>query len=192
MKRRSSLGLVGLLGLVGGVRAETIKINEIVTEPQTDWNDNGAITDIDEFVELYNPNSFPVNVEGYLLVMTDTTPSVQELSGIIPPRSYLVEQNPAGNINNNVMIEIYNLENALEDSVTLGNWDDGNVEDNAPSGNSVGTFDESISYFNENWINTYGTPGAPNVPELPTWVVLGAGSLALVTRRSIREERYLF
>ncbi|NIR52986.1 T9SS type A sorting domain-containing protein [candidate division KSB1 bacterium] len=73
--------------------APAIVINEIVTDPQQDWNDSeagndtpfdnvpgsGTGTDTDEWLELYNADSEAVNLEqgdGWTLELLDTTPEI--------------------------------------------------------------------------------------------------------------------
>ncbi len=58
----------------------SVLINEVVTDPQTDWSTNnfngqpgsGSITESDEYVEIYNASGQTLNLTGWYLVFTDS------------------------------------------------------------------------------------------------------------------------
>ncbi|MFH1270953.1 MAG: lamin tail domain-containing protein [Nanoarchaeota archaeon] len=165
------------------VRAGPVYINEAVVDPQQDHSGSGNITPSDEFFELYNSGDSPVSLDGWTLGLIDTTPTVETLSGEIGVRDWFLISDPAGAQNNNGRLELWNDSGGLEDSVSYGNWDDGNILDNAPSGNSSWLGDESLSRYPDgsgNFIKTYATPGRANVPEPMSGLLVLGGLAGLV------------
>jgi hypothetical protein len=141
-------------------------INEIVADPQRDWNDSagdstpfdatpgsGSVTPADEWIELYNPSAAVVDLSGWTLVMTDGTPATELLGvgdavlgfsaggalGTYRPGEYLMIGNPKGDLNNTVTIELYDARGELVDRVALGG------DAGGPSGNATGSDDEAIA-----------------------------------------------
>lgn len=144
-----------------------VKINEIVTNPQQDYNQSGGITDTDEYIELFNSsftNSY--SLEGWRLELIDTTPESQILSNtIIPPRGFYVIQNQKGSQNNNGQIILYDSQSNIVDSISYGNWEGATIT----NGNAHGLSDESLSRYpdgNPNWIKTSASRGMPNMANL--------------------------
>jgi hypothetical protein len=146
--------------------ASQVVINEIVADPQRDWNDssgggtpfdatpgNGSVTGADEWVELYNGSDVVVDLTGWTLVMTDTTPASEPIgsgeamlsfsaSGVLSafqPGEFLVVGNPKGDLNNTVTLELYDALGVLVDRVALGG------DGGGPSGNATGSDDEAIA-----------------------------------------------
>lgn len=145
-------------------------ISEVVTDPQTDWSTNGfngtdgggAITSVDEYVELYNASGRDIDIRGWYLVMEDGTPatnviddslvknkSTEDDISAFPAGGYWILGNPAGAINNTAHITLYDGDPAagatLIASVTMGFYDDGEVEDNAPTGNATSKDNEAVA-----------------------------------------------
>jgi hypothetical protein len=129
-------------------------INEIVADPQRDWNDSGgSVTGADEWVELYNGSGAVLDLSGWALVMTDGTPATELLgsddavltfsaSGALSafqPGQYLVVGNPKGDLNNTVTLELYDARGVLMDRVELGG------DGGGPSGNATSNDDEAIA-----------------------------------------------
>jgi hypothetical protein len=73
-----------------------LTINEVVTDPQQDWDDSGGgngqpfdatpgvgnedeITADDEWIEIYNGTGSPIDITGYRLVMTDSSTHTEVL-----------------------------------------------------------------------------------------------------------------
>lgn len=151
-----------------------VLINEIVTDPQVDWNDseggNGVrfddvpgtapATETDEWVELLNVSGTPVNLTSWTLYMFDTTPSscvlgsTQYHAGLssgstvagLQPMGRLVIGNPPGAINNNSHLVLRNANGTVVDEVELGDLDFAadGTSNNAPSGDAHGGWDEAI------------------------------------------------
>jgi hypothetical protein len=146
--------------------ASQVVINEVVADPQRDWNDssgggtpfdatpgNGSVTGADEWVELYNGSGVVVDLTGWTLVMTDTTPAIEPIgsgeamlsfsaSGALSafqPGEFLVVGGPKGDLNNTVTLELYDALGVLVDRVALGGNGGG------PSGNATGSDDEAIA-----------------------------------------------
>ncbi len=100
----------------------TIVINEFVSDPVEGGN---------EWVELYNAGSSPVDLEGWRLF--EGAGRATALEGELGVDEYLIVE-PRGNLNNSgdtiYLLDPYDTE---IDRVTYGNWDDGDESDNSPS-----------------------------------------------------------
>jgi len=123
-----------------------IVINEFVADPQTDWDNDTNTNSNDEWFELFNKDTTAVNLSGWEL--TEGAGSSTPLSGFIQPNGFVVFINPSGALNNGG--DLLNLTDQFGrqiDVVAYGNWDDGNVFDNAPVGTSNDIFDECIARF---------------------------------------------
>ena len=125
--------------------SSAIVINEFTTDPQTDRNGDNKTTGSDEWFELYNPDSNPVNLSGWTLNLTDGTNVTVHLEGIIQPNKYFTILNPTSDQKNDGQITLYNSEGVLVDSVAHGTWNDGNITDNAPDGNADSFSDECLA-----------------------------------------------
>jgi hypothetical protein len=125
--------------------SSAIVINELVTDPQTDWDKSNSTGSGDEWIELFNPSNQTLNITNWTLIMNDSTPSTQQLADLIPPGKYKIVLNPEGVMNNDGQILLHDNLGQLIDSVTYGNWDDGNKSDNAPTGNSADYSDECLA-----------------------------------------------
>ncbi|MBI5804133.1 hypothetical protein HY450_02725 [Candidatus Pacearchaeota archaeon] len=62
MKKSYLLAALTSLGVYSSAKADTIKINEFVVDPQQDHNSDGSITPSDEFFELYNNSNKTINL----------------------------------------------------------------------------------------------------------------------------------
>src|SRR3989344_5127423 len=154
MKKETIFLLAGtiMILLIAGASAaknETnrILINEFVTDSQTDWDASGQTSSSDEWYELHNPEAGSIIVDNWYLKLIDSSIETQNLTGTIPAGGYLTVINPAGNQNDGGRIELYDNLNNLVDSVSYGNYNDGNVSDNAPEGTAAGTSDECLARF---------------------------------------------
>ena len=154
-----------------------VLINEIVTDPQRDWNDSdggngvpfddwpgtGTVSDTDEWVELVNVSTYAGSILYWSLVMNDGTTATEtlgaasalfvfELGGALDnilPGEHVVIGNPAGSMNNDVWICLLDDQAQVVDELELGNEDlRGNgLGDEAPDGDATGAHDEAVGRF---------------------------------------------
>lgn len=152
------------------VAAGAVVINEVVTQPQRDWNDpttpfdpnpgNGTKDVSDQWVELLNKSAGTVDLTGWTLEMVDASPAAETIgldsaflrfSGGCSLASFgsgcrAVIGDPAGAMSNVVYLELFDLTDHLVDDVELGDDPAGDGNGNgAPSGASTGIADESVS-----------------------------------------------
>jgi hypothetical protein len=151
-----------------------VLINEVVTDPQTDWDTNGfdgtdgisGVSDNDEWIELYIGTA-GLNLTKWTLDMIDGTDQSGELTTSGPfavvnyvgsgsflntqVGDYLILGNPTGSINDDIYLVLRDASGNIVDDVELGDDDeaDGNG-DGAPyggtsNGNASSAADESIS-----------------------------------------------
>lgn len=201
-----------LLLLAATARAESLLlITEVVTDPQADHSENiggngvafdqvpgtGTISSVDEFVEIHNPGLLPIDLAGYSLVFTDTTPSrylfgsgargvVLRFSagsepGALLPGGYLLLGNPPGALNNALEILLAGPDGSIADFVAL-------------DGNASSRLDEAVArQWNGRYLDSFSrapiTPLAPS-PALPApgtgWLLASALAAAAATRRRVR------
>jgi hypothetical protein len=141
-------------------------INEIVADPQRDWNDTagattpfdgtpgtGTVSGADEWIELFNASGAIVDLSGWTLVMTDGTPATEPIGtgeavlsfsaggalAAFQANEYLVIGNPKGDLNNTVTVELRDATGRLVDRLALGG------DGGGPSGNATGSDDEAIA-----------------------------------------------
>jgi len=122
-----------------------ILINEFVVDPQTNWNGVGGIGTQDEWFELYNPQPIHIDLTNWTLLLIDSGTSTEILDGIIPALGYLLILDPEGSQSNDGRLELYDADSQLVDVVTYGDYDDGDISDNAPDGNSQDLTDECLA-----------------------------------------------
>lgn len=146
MKREMIIFLL-LVFSVASVSA--VKINEFTVDPQTDWDGSGGnATSSDEWIELYNDGG-DVNLSGWRIEMNDGTNEVEFLNDFLADGDFLTIVNPDGVMNNNGQILLFDSSDTLIDSVSYGDFDDGNLSDNAPDGNAVDATDECLAREND-------------------------------------------
>ena len=136
-----------------------VLINEFVSDPS-----DGE----EEWIELYNALSSNINLEGWTI--EEGSGAKTNLSGEIT--KYFIIKKPKGNLNNKGdIIILRDGLGTLVDQVAYGDWDDGDVSNNAPVAsdpNSVARKINGKSTFNNNQdfaISSKLTPGASNVIE---------------------------
>jgi hypothetical protein len=61
-----------------------VELNELFPDPASPLSDAK-----DEFIELYNPNSFPVDLSGYIIKTGASLSTKHTIGGIVPPAGYL-------------------------------------------------------------------------------------------------------
>jgi len=144
-----SIIVISLLIAASSAKNETnrVLINEFVTNPQTDWDEDSQLGFSDEWIELHNPQVNSIIIDNWYLKLIDSSNETEILTGTIPAGGYFTILNPAGHQNDDGRIELYdNLDNLI-DSVSYGDYDDGNISDNAPHGTASGMYDECLARF---------------------------------------------
>lgn len=125
--------------------SSAIVINEFTTDPQTDWDDNGNVTAAEEWIEIYNDGATAIDLANWTIVMNDGSQANETLIGSLAAGQYKTILNPTGSLNLNGQILLLNPSGNVIDSVSYGDWNDTNIEDNAPDGNAISQFDECLS-----------------------------------------------
>ncbi|MGC8929359.1 MAG: DNRLRE domain-containing protein [Candidatus Woesearchaeota archaeon] len=116
---------------------KNVVINEFLTNPNYDWNHDGIINSLDQWIELYNPTDYEVNISNWSL---STKTANAKIFGAIPPKSHIYFIN-FSSLSQDDFISLKNLAGTLVDNVSFGNYNDGNTSNNAPNptpGFSVG------------------------------------------------------
>ena len=126
-----------------------LHINELLADPV----DGG-----DEWVEIYNPNDFPVDVTGWTL--QDAAGANTNLGDkLITAGGYMTIKNPNGNLNNSGdMLILYDAEEEIIDNVSYGNAG----YDIPRDGDTLARFGDSFA------ITDNPTRGAANLPASET------------------------
>ncbi len=111
----------------GGTPAKTFNpsdlvINELVSDPA----DGGV-----EWIELYNNTSESINLMGWYIF--DGSETKTKLSGTVAGQNRIVFEKPKGIMNNSGDIIILKHGEKIIDQVCYGDWDDGDISDNAPA-----------------------------------------------------------
>lgn len=141
-----------------------VYINEFVADPVTGSN---------EWIELYSPSSVSMSITDWSI--EDGAGTKTRLTGSIGGNShFFVIEKPAGALNNaGDTIILRNKNTEIIDQVTYGDWDDGNLNDNAPTTSdpySVARQHDGISTTNPSLdfsVTTTVTKNASNVITLP-------------------------
>ncbi|MCK4553569.1 lamin tail domain-containing protein, partial [Candidatus Parcubacteria bacterium] len=139
-----------------------VVINEFVSDP--------ADEDV-EWIELYNTTNKEINLDGWTI--EEGSGAKTKLEGILAGSGegkFMIIEKPKGNLNNKGdIIILRDNGDILIDQVAYGNWDDGNIENNAPvTGDPYSVarkFDGQNSFNNANdfAITTTLTKGASNI-----------------------------
>lgn len=101
-----------------------VVINELVSDPA-----DGQ----DEWIELYNRSSRVIDLSSWTI--EDGGKSITTLSGSLGTDGasrYLTILSPKGNLNNNGDQITLKYGDTIIDQIAYGNWDDGNISNNAP------------------------------------------------------------
>ncbi|HEX9664719.1 MAG TPA: lamin tail domain-containing protein, partial [Patescibacteria group bacterium] len=144
-----------------GFSAGDILINEFVADP----GDNET-----EWVELRNMTHSIINLESW--TVADGSGKITELAGLIEPENYFVIEKPKGVLNNTGDLIILKFKETVIDRVAYGDWDDGDIADNAPKAadpNSVARtdFNDADHDFNDFQVTTTPTKGGTNIISAP-------------------------
>lgn len=194
-----AMGAYSLLG--SPTKAGNVVINELVADPQMDYNNDSIINRFDEWLELYNNSNKPIDLTGWTIEdnsgstygsgFGDTT-----LDGltILASDFLILERRTDFNFGLNDSGDVIILKNGINevDRVTYGSFDDGNILDNAPYDNAEDIFNEAIFRFPngtdtnndfQDFRQGLATQGTANIPEPATGVLLGAASLFAFRRK---------
>jgi len=113
------------LPVVSSINPGDLVINEFTSDPQDGEN---------EWVEIYNNTYNDIKLDGWII--EEGSGAKTKLSGTIPGQSenkFFTVNSINGNLNNaGDIIMLKDKDGRIIDSVTYGNWDDGNKTDNAP------------------------------------------------------------
>lgn len=165
VKTRASLG-------VSNSPTGTVLINEVVTNPRTDWSTNGfdgtdgggAVSSVDEWIELYigtaNLNltkwTFTINDAGGTFSGDLTSTGAFDVVNYIGSGDftqtavgdYLVLGNPDGanNMDTDVYIRLFDADGTLIDDVEIGDNQEGDaIDDGAPNSFGSTVANESVA-----------------------------------------------
>jgi PKD repeat protein len=118
-----------------------VVINEIIADP----GDNEV-----EWIELYNVKGGEIDLSGWRL--EEGSKARTKLSGSLAASEagrFKVVEKPAGNLNNaGDIIILYDASGKIIDQVAYGNWDDGNLADNAPAVHDPASLARKYDGFN--------------------------------------------
>ncbi|MFH1866587.1 MAG: lamin tail domain-containing protein, partial [Patescibacteria group bacterium] len=136
-----------------------VVINELVADPA----DGGQ-----EWVELYNRSDRIIDLNDWTI--TEGSVAVTKLAGSLGTHDasrYAVFYAPKGNLNNSGDIIILKFKDKIIDQVSYGNWNDGNLGDNAPAASdplSIGRLPNGVDTNSDanDFSKTTATPGSPN------------------------------
>ncbi len=112
-----------------GVESPPVKINEFLPGPM-------SLNYIYDYIELYNPTDSAVDLTGWTIASPPSDVDIYSLDGkSIPAGGYLVLNESELDFSLAYDGDIIELKNgtSLVDDVTYGNYDDGNITDNAPA-----------------------------------------------------------
>jgi cysteine-rich repeat protein len=143
-----------------------VVINELVSDPsdgETEW------------LEIYNKSNTEINLTGW--IVEDGSGAKTALSGTLGTDGttrFLVLEKPKGNLNNaGDIIFLRDQTGRLIDQVAYGQWDDGNLDNNAPAATDpfslARQFDgyNTFNNINDFKITSVKTKGASNIINNP-------------------------
>ncbi len=171
--------------------AGDVVINEVVTDPRTDWSSNGfsgvpgggPVSETDEFVELYS-KAGGLDLAGWTIELNDGSPSSGDLTSTgafqvsryvgmggfnaTAAGAYLVLGNPHGgsSMSNTLLIVLKDNHGTVINQVQLG-------DGAAPGGQSTGPDDEAVARVPNgvdtgddaaDFVQQAATPGSANIP----------------------------
>jgi DNA/RNA endonuclease YhcR with UshA esterase domain len=148
----------------GKTSPDTVYINEILPAPHAkDWDGNGTGNYQDEWVELYNPNNYPIGLGGWQLLDSSRFTYNIPLSATIPAKGFITLYQAQTKIS---------LNNDSE-SVTLLH----------PNGTTIDTFAYTDSPgYDESWCRlpdgaTHWSEDCGPSPNASNWAIPAAGPL---------------
>lgn len=143
-----------------------ITINEFLPDPLS----GGATAN--EWIELFNRTDSEIDLTGWHL--TDGSDHRIALTGHIAAQGFFVVEKSSGYLNNpGDQIVLLSVSDAVIDLVTYGDWNDGDIADNAPTavdGTSVARRTDGVQTTNDTTdfvVTTTPTMGTGNVITVP-------------------------
>jgi len=138
-----------------------IVINELVSDPTNNSQ---------EWIELYNRTDHLINLDNFSL--SDGNGTKTPLNGNLGTNNvsrFYVLYSPKGNLNNSGDMVTLRYNETIIDQVTYGNWNDGNLTDNAPAISDPYALGRSVDGWDSNndlsdFVKTEPTPGSSNKP----------------------------
>jgi hypothetical protein len=219
MQRRAPSAYIVLLAALAALAQpnafSAVLITEIVTDPQQDHGETaggngipfdtipgtGTVGDTDEFVELFNAGTSPVDLSTFTLVFDDTSDSEFAFSNPgaailrfsqpgdaithFTPGAFLVLGNPPGALNNTVTV-ILHRGGTLEDQIVVDDANATGLGDEAFAREWTGA--GFSSQFAQRSVSLLGPGPVTPIPEPATLLLCAAGFAAMLalTRRSRR------
>ncbi len=139
-----------------------VVINEFVSDP----------ADGEEWIELYNKQTFDINLTGWTL--EDGVGTIFTLSGTVGSAAFQIIELSSNRLNNDGdIIKLKKSDGTIIDQVSYGAWDDGNKADNAPKASDpnstarktdVGDTDNDLTDFAATSTLTKGTANIITTP----------------------------
>jgi hypothetical protein len=199
------LALLPLLLAAAPAAADFLLVTEAVTDPQADHSESsggngtpwdgfpggGTVSEVDEFVEIFNASQGTVDLASYRLDFLDSSPSSFTFGtssgalrfsngsslGALLAGGFVVLGNPPGSLNNGVTIELLDPRGGLVDRMTIADGGASGPADEAVARRFDGTS------FVEGTFRDVVTPLAPStvaapVPEPASLLLVGLSLLA--------------
>ena len=150
-----------------------IVINEFVSDSDEEW------------IEFYNTGDTNVNLNGWTI--EDNTGDKYNLSGNINAHGFFVAEDYPFQLNNPGDIIILKHGNSIINSLSYGNYDDGNISDNLPAPGSEESLGR-ITDGNEQWqVFIHSTKNLPNNADviLPVVELLSPNNTQIINVRNV-------
>ncbi|MFZ5363880.1 MAG: lamin tail domain-containing protein [Patescibacteria group bacterium] len=156
-----------------------VVINEFVSDP----------ADGEEWIELFNNKGADVNLTGWIL--EDGTGTITTLSGAIAANGFYVAELSSSKLNNSGdIIKLKKPDGTIINQVVYGDWDDGNVSDNAPKSNDPNSVarktdgNDTENDLADFFVTTTLTKNSANIITAPPDETSGGGSTPTETTPS--------
>jgi hypothetical protein len=137
----------------------SVRLNEILPAPGgTDWDGNGTADELDEWIELYNAGTAPINLSGWLLDDAEdgSAPYPTPAGVVLEPGAFLVLYRQKTGIvldDGGDTVRLLDASGQAVDAVTFG----------AVGADASYNRSESGSWY----VGPLPSPGAPNIAPLP-------------------------
>ena len=158
-QRDGEMAVTAPIWIDGQAAPEAIWLNEMLPNPgQTDWNGDGQSDSKDEWVELYNPNAYPVSLGGWMF--SDETDKVYVLpdEALIPAGGYyIIHRRESGIALNNSgdLLILYRPDGSISDAISF--------HDDPGDDTSICRRHAEADW----WTRCSPSPGWPNIPLPP-------------------------